>query len=148
MKSISNEILINASLETVWDALVNPIKTKVYMYGCEALTDWKAGSKLDWQGEYEGKKMVFVSGKVVEIDAPHFLHYTTIDPNAAYAQSRANALDVRYYLSKSGEQTLLKVYQFGFEHAADAEKRFADIDNKGLGWTPVLEQIKSLCEKE
>jgi uncharacterized protein YndB with AHSA1/START domain len=43
-KTIINTIHINVSKENVWDALVNPSKTKVYMFGCETISDWKIGS--------------------------------------------------------------------------------------------------------
>ena len=34
----------------VWDMLTNPQKTKLYMFGCETVTDWKPGSELLWRG--------------------------------------------------------------------------------------------------
>ncbi len=64
---IKNTITINAPASKVWDALVNPEQTKEYMFGCEALSDWKAGSPLLWKGNYEGKEMVFVKGNIVKI---------------------------------------------------------------------------------
>jgi uncharacterized protein YndB with AHSA1/START domain len=59
---INNSITINAPAKDVWDALVNPAKTKQYMFGCEAISDWKKGSSLLWRGQYEGKEMIFVKG--------------------------------------------------------------------------------------
>lgn len=54
---ITNSITINAPAEKVWDALVNPEQTKKYMFGCEAVSDWKPGSELLWKGNYEGNDM-------------------------------------------------------------------------------------------
>ena len=79
---IENQIEINASALSVWDALVNPEKTKIYMFGCETVSDWKPGSSLLWKGIYEGKEMVFVKGEVIEIQPGKHLKYTTIDPNS------------------------------------------------------------------
>lgn len=53
---IENEITINASIEKVWDALINPHKTKQYMFGCETVSDWKPGDSLLWKGTYEGER--------------------------------------------------------------------------------------------
>ena len=40
------EITINASIEKVWDALVNPEKIKQYMFGSDVISDFKEGSKI------------------------------------------------------------------------------------------------------
>lgn len=48
---VKNSIVINASTEKVWDALVNPEQTKKYMFGCETVSDWKVGTSLLWRGE-------------------------------------------------------------------------------------------------
>ena len=40
---VENKITIDAPIEKVWDALINPELTTQYMYGCVPLTDWKIG---------------------------------------------------------------------------------------------------------
>ncbi len=52
----SKSIDINASLEKVWKGLTTPSIIKDYLYGTETLTDWKPGSEIIFQGEYEGHK--------------------------------------------------------------------------------------------
>lgn len=42
-KYIVNTIEIQATPEAVWDALVNPEKTKIYMFGCATVSDWQEG---------------------------------------------------------------------------------------------------------
>ncbi|MFT4523676.1 MAG: hypothetical protein ACI8ZN_002631 [Bacteroidia bacterium] len=37
---VSKSIAINASATQVWDALTDPEKIKVYLFGTEAITDW------------------------------------------------------------------------------------------------------------
>src|SRR5690349_289878 len=95
---IANIISINAPVSKVWDALVNPEKTKQYMFGCEAISDWKPGSSLLWKGSHEGKEMVFVKGKIVIIEPNKILKYTVIDPNAPYPDIPENYLNVTYEL--------------------------------------------------
>ncbi len=145
-KNVTNKILIHASTADVWDALVNPAKTKVYMFGCETVSDWKVGSELLWRGQHDGKEVVFVKGKILLIDPFKELTYTVIDPFASYPDIPANYLNVTYKLEQQGDDTILTVRQDGFESVADGEKRYLDVSNKGEGWNPILVQIKALVE--
>ncbi len=38
---IKKSVFINAAPASVWDALVNPQKIKQYLFGTEAVSDWK-----------------------------------------------------------------------------------------------------------
>lgn len=145
-KNITNKIAIHATPEEVWDVLVNPAKTKVYMFGCETVSDWKAGSELVWRGRYDGEDMVFVKGKILAIEPHRLLTYTVIDPFASYPDIPENYLNVTYKVEQQGDDTILTVVQDGFESAAEGEKRYQDVYNKGEGWQPILVQIKTLAE--
>ncbi|MGI4750955.1 MAG: SRPBCC domain-containing protein [Janthinobacterium lividum] len=139
-------IIINAPGSVVWDALVNPEKTKVYMFGCETVSDWQVGSDLLWRGQHEGREMVFVKGKILEINPETFLKYTVIDPFAAYPDVPKNYLNVTYEIIPQGTKTTLIISQDGFETAAEGEKRYTDVYNNGEGWNPILIEIKKLVE--
>ncbi len=65
---VTSSITINAPISKVWDALINPEQTKIYMFGCEAISDWNVGSSLLWKGVWEGNEMVFVKGDIVQIE--------------------------------------------------------------------------------
>lgn len=52
--TVKTSIEINADKAKVWDALTNPEKIKVYLFGTETLTDWKTGSEIIFQDEYQG----------------------------------------------------------------------------------------------
>lgn len=145
---VQNDILINAAPEKVWDALVNPEQTKKYMFGCEAVSDWKVGSALLWRGSYEGNEMVFVKGIVLEILPPYVLKYTVIDPNSGMEDIPANYLNVTYTVTAEMNQSRLTVMQDGFEGAADGDKRYEDVYNKGEGWNPILKAIKGVVESD
>lgn len=143
---VRNNILINATIAKVWDALVNPEQTKKYMFGCEALSDWTIGSPLLWQAMYEGKETVFVKGIIADIQPNKLLKYTVIDPNSSMPDIPENYLNVTYELSELEGQTNLIVYQDGFENAAEGEKRYTDVYNNGEGWNPILTEIKKMLE--
>ena len=143
---VQNSILINAPLDKVWDALVNPEQTKKYMFGCETVSDWKIGSPLLWKGTYEGKEMVFVKGIILDIQPNKLLKYTVIDPNSSMPDIPENYLNVTYTLSEKEGQVNLTVVQDGFEGAAEGEKRYKDVENNGEGWNPLLVEIKKVVE--
>jgi uncharacterized protein YndB with AHSA1/START domain len=145
---VRNEIKLNAPIEEVWEAMVNPEKTKIYMFGCEAISDWSPGSLLLWKGQHEGKEVVFVKGYVVEINEPTLLRYTVFDPNSTMEDIQANYLNVTYKLEKIDHGTLLTVTQDGFETAARGLERYQEIYNNGEGWNPILIAISNLLEKK
>jgi len=145
---ITNTIIINAPISKVWDALVNPEKTKKYMFGCETVSDWKVGSPLLWRGHYEGKEMVFVKGIVVKYEPNKILSYTTIDPNdPAMIDIPENYLTVTYELKTENDHTVFTVSQGDYSKVAEGEKRYQDSYNNGEGWNPILIQIKKLVEE-
>ena len=49
------EVKIYARPGRVWEALVNPETIRRYMFGTDAVSDWKEGSPITWKGEWEGK---------------------------------------------------------------------------------------------
>jgi len=53
---VSRSIVINASQAKVWKGLTDPEIIKKYLFGTETITDWKVGSEIIFQGEYEGHK--------------------------------------------------------------------------------------------
>ena len=146
-KTIKNTITINATAAKVWDALVNPEQTKKYMFGCETISDWKKGSPLLWEGEWEGKKMVFVKGNIIDIQPDKRLVYTVIDPNnTSIPDLPENYLTVSYDLTSENGQTVLTVIQGDYNTVADGEKRYLESYNNGEGWNPILVEIKKILE--
>jgi uncharacterized protein YndB with AHSA1/START domain len=146
-KFIVNTIEIQATPEAVWDALVNPEKTKIYMFGCATVSDWQEGSTLLWQGSYEGKEMVFVKGFIIKIEAPYLLEYSVFDPNSTMEDVLSNYLHVTYKLAVNSNTTLLTVTQGDYTTVADGERRFNESYNNGEGWNPILQAIKQLVEQ-
>lgn len=143
---ITNSIAIHAAPEQVWDALVNPAKTKMYMFGCETVSDWVVGSPLLWHGVYEGQEMVFVKGNIVAYNPPMCLAYTTFDPNSSIEDIPENYLTVTYSLSGVPTETILTVTQGDYATVADGARRYKESSNNGEGWNPILVEIKKLVE--
>lgn len=143
---IENTITINAPANIVWDLLTNPEKTKMYMFGCEALSTWNVGDELIWKGNYEGKEMVFVTGNIVSINTNKKLVYTTFDPNSSIENIPVNYLTVSYELFEENNHTTLVVTQGDYNKVAEGERRFKESYNNGQGWNPILVDIKKLAE--
>jgi uncharacterized protein YndB with AHSA1/START domain len=144
--NIVNQIEIKAPASSVWDALTNPEMTKQYMFGYETISDWEIGSSLLWQGEYEGKKMVFVKGHIVDLVPNQLLSYTVIEPNGSIPDLPENYLTVSYELVQKDGYTLFTVTQGDYNTVAEGARRFEESSNGGEGWNPILKAIKELIE--
>lgn len=143
---VRNEITINAPITKVWKALVDPAKTKLYMFGCEAISDWKEGSSLVWKGVWDGKEMIAVKGNVVSFQPFDFLSYTTFDPNnSSIPDLPQNYLTVTYALADNEGKTNLTVTQGDYTKVADGQKRYDEAMNAG-GWASILDDIKKIVE--
>lgn len=53
---VSKSVIIDASAAKVQHALTEPEIIKLYLYGTNTITDWKVGSEIIFEGEYEGQK--------------------------------------------------------------------------------------------
>ncbi len=53
--SFTTNLLIQAKPTEVWFALTDRETIKKYFFGTEAISEWKVGSTLIFQGEWEGK---------------------------------------------------------------------------------------------
>jgi uncharacterized protein YndB with AHSA1/START domain len=137
-------IAIAAPATKVWEMLTDPALTRQYMFGCEALSDWKVGDPLLWQGEHEGKKMVFVKGSVVAFDAPRSLRYTVFDPNSTIPDVPENYLEVRCTLTEDGGTTRLDIDTGDFARVANGQARYDDTVQNGGG--ELLQKMKAVAE--
>jgi uncharacterized protein YndB with AHSA1/START domain len=140
------QITIKASTDKVWKALTDPAETKKYMFGCEALSDWKEGSPLIWKGDFNGVELIAVKGTILKIQPGKFLAYTAIDPNSTVPDLPENYLTVTCDLSEQDGQTVLAVTQGDYSTVADGDKRYQHTVDGG-GWSSVLDAIKKLIEE-
>jgi uncharacterized protein YndB with AHSA1/START domain len=143
---IKNRIDIHAPASKVWNALTNPAETRKYMFGCEALSDWKAGSPLIWKGTFNGVELVAVKGIVVKIQPEKYLEYTVIDPNnSKIPDLPENYLTVTLDLTTKDGVTTLTATQGDYNTVAEGADRYKHSVDGG-GWTPILEAIKAQVE--
>lgn len=138
---VKKEIILNAPISKVWDALTNPEKTKAYMFNCKVVTDWKVGSAITWKGAEDEKE--YVKGNILNYEKEKLLEYITFDPNSETKDDPNNHLSVKMQLVQEGDKTLLKITQGDFSKVSDAQKRY---DETILGWEYALGGLKKLIE--
>ena len=73
------QIDVNAPINKVWDALVEPEQIKQYMFGTQAISDWKEGSRIVWKGEWQGKPYED-KGTILKFQPRQLLQYSHFSP--------------------------------------------------------------------
>lgn len=74
-KELKIGLLIKASPDKVWNVLTEPSIIKQYLFGTNVVSDWKEGSDLIFEGEYN-KVRYRDKGKIASIVKDKNLEYT------------------------------------------------------------------------
>jgi len=135
----TKSIEINSSSEKVWDALTNPEKIKVYLFGTETITDWKVGSSIIFQGEYQGHKYKD-KGTIKEIVHAKILQYDYWSGFSGLEDKPENYSLITFHLEVKNDKTTLTLTQQGF--ASEQAQQHSE-----TSWATVLKVIKELSEK-
>jgi uncharacterized protein YndB with AHSA1/START domain len=136
--TVTTSIEINADRAKVWDALTNPEKIKVYLFGTETLTDWKTGSEIIFQGEYQGQQYKD-KGTILDIRTDELLQYSYWSGFTGLEDKPENYSLVAYKLDTTNGKTLLTLTQTGFSNEQAQQ-------HSQTAWTNVLQQIKQMTE--
>ena len=133
-------IRINAPPAKVWAALTSPVLTKKFMFGSEAISDWKAGSTLT--SRLEGSSKV-LKGKIVALEPEKRLSYTIIDPESGYPGIPENYTMVTYELAGERGETIVSVSEEDFAVVTEGEERYKRMVR---GWVMTLNRLKEVVE--
>jgi uncharacterized protein YndB with AHSA1/START domain len=136
---VKKSIHINADTAAVWDALVNPEKIKQYLFGTETISDWKVGSRITYQGVWEGKRYED-GGTILQLVPEKIFQSTYWSSMSGTENIPDNYATVTYELMKDGNGTLLTVTQ---DNCKTGEQQKHSESN----WGMVLEGLKKLVEK-
>ncbi|MCX2743337.1 SRPBCC family protein [Mangrovivirga sp. M17] len=125
---IKHQSKIKAPIEKVWDALTNPEIVKKYFFGTELVTDWKVGSPIVFQGEWEGQKYID-KGEVLEYVQNERLSYSYLSSWSNKEDVPENYLYISYQVKSEGEDTALTIYQtnYDIERAKHSEGTWASL---------------------
>jgi uncharacterized protein YndB with AHSA1/START domain len=137
---VEKHIEIKADPESIWNALTDSEMIQEYFFGTQVVSNWKEGSDMVFQGEWEGvayrdkgKIMVSIPGEVLKY--AYWSKFSGLDDQPE------NYSTVTYKLKDQGNITLLSLTQEGF--ASDEGRQHAE-----EGWQMVLEGLKKLVEAD
>ena len=140
---IHREIMLDAPVSRVWEALTKPELTRQYMFECNVISDWKKGSPILWRGDKDGK--LYVKGHIVDIDPEKLLRFTTFGADSKLPDVPANYSTVTYTLTPEDGKTKLIMTDGDFAKIADGEARYKDSVG---GWDSVLPKLKTAVENK
>lgn len=136
---IKKQVLLNAPITKVWDALTKAEWTRQYMYGYEVISGWKVGDSILWTTNIKGKQHIR-KGKVLQVDQYKFLKISDFNPDSGLEDIDSNYAKVTYELIAENEKSTTLGVTDDFAHE---DKRFAEsnsfCDN-------VLSKLKEVIE--
>ena len=130
---------IDAPPEKVWRALTDPQLIKKYMFGSEVRTDWKPGSPITWQGEFEGRKYMD-KGEIIDVEPGRRLEITHFSPLTGQEDRPENYHKVSYELQQTDGGTSVRLTQDNSSSAEEAEHSAAT-------WQMMLDGLKKVAEQ-
>ena len=129
---------IDAPLATVWDALVNPETIKQYMFGTNVVTDWKQGSEIVWEGEWEGRPYRD-KGVILELDPGRLITYSHYSPLSGQPDVPENYHTLTFEVSGDGPPTEVSLTQ---DNNDDEEAK----KHSEANWQMMLDGLRKLLE--
>lgn len=129
---------INAPSEKVWDALVNPVAIRQYMFGTHVVSDWQVGSPIIWKGEWQGKSYED-KGVILQLKPGQTLQYSHFSPLSGLPDKPENYHTVTIKLTASAHQTLVSLTQ---DKNSSDEERVHSEEN----WGMMLATLKKFLE--
>ena len=140
MESLSTSMIINAPAAKVWEALTNPAIVKQYFFGTNVKSDWKVGSPIIWEGEWEGKAYQD-TGTILDIDPGKFVKYNYWSSMSGTDNKPENYANITYSLSEKDGQTVLTVTQ-------DNIKSKEAKEHSEQNWQSVFGKMKEMVENQ
>jgi len=132
-------VVINAPSRKVWDALVNPEIARQYMFGTNAIADWKKSSSIALKEEVKGKTYSD-KGALLEVEPERLIKYSFYSPLSGLPDVPENYKTVTVELSDAETRTILLLSQDNnpTEQAREHSKQ---------NWGMMLTGLKELLEK-
>lgn len=137
---VIESVIINGSKESVWDAMTNPAKIALYLYGTQTTTDWKVGNPIAFEGQYG--EHTYKDKGIVRVNEPlKKLSYSYWSSMSGLEDVPENYFEVNYIIEPIPDgKNQLTWHQVGFS----SEKGYEHTKNTLLD---MLKQIKGIVEK-
>ena len=133
-------ISVDATPTQVWKVLTTPKLVKKFLMGTDVSTDWKEGSTINYNGEYEGKKY-HDKGVIKKIEPEKILQTTYWSSMGGKEDKPENYNLVTYKLTNKGDKTVITLTQDN--NASEKEK-----EHSTENWKSVLKKLKEVVESE
>jgi uncharacterized protein YndB with AHSA1/START domain len=128
---------MDVPVSAVWKALTDSAIIKRFMWGTNATSDWKKGSPLIFEGEYEGKSYR-EKGTILEIEKAKLMKYTYL--SSGLEDKPENYAIITYALTGNETKTTLTVTQEG-------AKNQEALEHSKSGWKSILGTLKKIMEE-
>lgn len=132
-------IMINAPAAEVWDALVNPEMIKQYMFGTNAVSDWKEGSPIFFRGEWQGKTYED-KGVILRLDPQRLIQYSHFSALSGLPDIPENYHTVTIELTDKKNAVLVSLSQ-------DNNPTVQAREHSEKNWSIMLTGLKKLLER-
>ena len=132
-------VSIDAPVERVWNALVDPAAIREYMFGAEAVSEWREGDPIAWKGVWKGKAYED-KGKILELRPEERLRYTHFSPLSGLPDEPGSYHTVTIDLAPEGDRTMLDLEQ---DNNRTAESR----QHSEAQWGQMLAGLKAYVER-
>jgi len=130
--------VIEAPVQNVWDALVDPKAIKQYMFGSTVTSEWRKGSPISWKGEWQGKAYED-KGVILEIEPGRTLKYSHFSPLSGQPDEPENYHNVTIELVEQDHATRVSLSQ---DNNPDEEAR----EHSAKNWETMLTGLKKYVE--
>ena len=124
----------------VWQALTDPAIVKQYFFGTNVKSDWKKGSPIIWQGEWEGRSYED-KGTILDIDPGSFVKYNYWSTMSGTEDKPENYANITYQLSESDGKTKLTITQDNIKNQQAKE-------HSEQNWQSVFGKMKEMIESQ
>ena len=135
---LKKSMVINADKAKVWDALVNPEKIKLYLFGTDTISDWKVGGPIVFQGVWEGVAYKD-KGTILEFIPGQKLKYDYWSPFSKLEDVPENYQQITFDIINRDEKTILTLTQENIPNQKAKE-------HSESNWGMVLNQLKQIVE--
>jgi uncharacterized protein YndB with AHSA1/START domain len=133
-------VSVDTTPAQVWKVLTTPKLIKKYLMGTDVTSDWKEGSTITYNGEYEGKKY-HDKGVIKKIDPEKILQSTYLSSMSGKEDKPENYNLVTYKITKRDDKTVITLTQDN--NATEKEK-----EHSTENWKAVLKKLKEVAESE
>jgi uncharacterized protein YndB with AHSA1/START domain len=138
--TLKTTIAFEAPIAEVWNGLTDPAIVKQYFFGTNLESDFKAGSRITFSGEWEGKTYAD-GGTILEIDPPKLLKYTYWSSMSGTEDKPENYANITNELSEENGITTLIITQEGI-------KNQEALEHSEQNWTWVFGGLKKILAEK